>query len=207
MKNDPTDLENGGEDAWADDAADDYEADDADERDVEDEGEDADDSYLDPWDAGVEPDAKAAVERWRIVAVGRRPQDFLARDCLYGSLLRDRRLPWIRKYLKRPDDWMQALAAHLPDKSDRRQALRYVVLVYSHKLHLARLYLDLAYQYGEGYETNLFRRLWRCARTRCRSNGEAAAGRTCAAAATQGCALGVSPVGSSNSMQLSATGR
>src|SRR5262249_54097375 len=99
---------------------------------------------------------------WRIVAIGHRPKDFLGRDCLYGSLWRDHRVPWFRRYLKKPAPWMEALVDHLGDKSDRRQALQCVVLDYLHKLHLARLYPILQYQYGEGCEHNLFRRLWRC---------------------------------------------
>src|SRR5262245_44688472 len=57
---------------------------------------------------------------------------------------------------------MEALVDHLGDKSDRRQALQCVVPDYVHKLHASRLYPMLEYQYGEGYEHNLFRSLWRC---------------------------------------------
>jgi hypothetical protein len=131
---------------------------------LDDEDEEAEDyGYLDPWDACVDPDAKGAVERWRIVAVGHRPEDYLARDCLYRSLRLDHRVPWFRRYLKRPAPWMESLVAHLPNKADRHQALQWVVLDYLHKLHLARLYPVLTYQYDEeGWETTLFRRLWRC---------------------------------------------
>src|SRR5262245_64800645 len=133
--------------------------------DPEEENEDEDeenDAYFDPWDAGVDPNARGAVEQWRIVAVGHRPKDYLARDCLYGSLWRDHRVPWFRRYLKKPAPWMEALVDHLGDKSDRRQALHCVVLDYLHKLHLARLYPILQYQYGEGDELTRFQRLWRC---------------------------------------------
>src|SRR5262245_29548225 len=57
--------------------------------DLEEENEDEDeenDAYLDPWAAGVDPNARGAVEQWRIAAVGHRPKDFLGRDCLFGSL-------------------------------------------------------------------------------------------------------------------------
>jgi hypothetical protein len=86
----------------------------------EDDDDDEGDDYLDPFDAGMEPDARGAVAQWKIVAVGHRPEDFLARDCLYASLARDHRVPWFRRYLKKPADWMEALTVHLKDKADRR---------------------------------------------------------------------------------------
>ncbi len=152
--------------AWQDDASVGDDSADEDRAVVDDEGEEgeAEDSYLDPWDACVDPDAKGAVERWKIVAVGHRPQDYLARDCLYAALLRDRRVPWFRRYLNRPESWMEALVAHLPNTRDRRQALQCVVLDYLHKLHLARLFPALSDPWGEeDEETKLFRRVWRCA--------------------------------------------
>lgn len=103
MSTDPTDHGDGGEDAWVDDPSNDDQVDDLDEGDVG-----GDDDAGDLSDAGTELDATAAVERWRIVAVGRRPEDFLGRDCLYGSLLRDHRVPWFRRYLRKPDPWMEA---------------------------------------------------------------------------------------------------
>jgi hypothetical protein len=127
--------------------------------------DDEDYGYLNPWYGCVDPDAKGVVAQWNILAVGHRPEDYLGRDCLYGSLRRDHRVPWFRRYLKRPSSWMKDLVAHLPSKSDRRQALQCVVLDYLHKLHLARLYPLLNYMYGydpEIYENIVFRRLWRC---------------------------------------------
>src|ERR1700685_1006392 len=83
-------------------------------------------------------DPKESVTDWDIQAVGRRPRDFLARDCLFGSLFRDHRVPWFHRYMRRPKPWMENLVNHLPANS-RRQALQYVVLHYLHKLHLTRL--------------------------------------------------------------------
>jgi hypothetical protein len=150
-------------DNWMDENEDVYEGEDANGDEVEDDDDDtAFDSYLDPWDAGVEPDAKGAVEQWKIVADGRRPEDYLARDCLYGSLLWDKRATWFRNYLKKPERWMEELVAQVTNKTQQRQALQCVVLDYLHKLHLARLYPVAQYEYGEGMESNLFKRLWRC---------------------------------------------
>jgi hypothetical protein len=119
-------------------------------------------AYNDSWEAGVEPDARGAVEQWKVVAVGRRPQDFLARDCLFAALRHDHRVPWFRRYLKRPDPWMEALVAHLPTGSQRRLALQCVALDYLHKAHLARVYPAVRDSFGDGEEINWFRRLWRC---------------------------------------------
>jgi hypothetical protein len=90
----------------------------------------------------------------------------MARDCLFGALFRDHRVPWFRRYVRKPSPWMQALVAHLPDGTDRGQALRYVALHFLHKLHLARLMDYLAHAEG-GYDADpgagkTLRRLWDC---------------------------------------------
>ena len=59
-------------------------------------------------------DAFDSVRQWQIRAVGKRPQDFIARDCLFGSLFRDYRATWFHRYLQRPSEWMKELVAHLP---------------------------------------------------------------------------------------------
>ena len=142
---------------------------------------------------GVDPDAKGAVEQWKIVAVGHRPEDRLARDCLYSALLRDHRATWFRRYLERPSAWMEALVALVRDKADQRRALQCVVLDYQHKLHLARLYPRLVADYGDPDDYTFFRRVWHAPRTRCRSSAAMVAVGTSAAAATRGCVLGASP--------------
>jgi len=55
--------------------------------DPEEENEDEEkDAYFDPWAAGEDPNARGAVEQWRIVAVGHRPKDFSSlRVALVGS--------------------------------------------------------------------------------------------------------------------------
>jgi hypothetical protein len=83
--------------------------------------------------------ARESVEAWHVLSVGHRPTDFMARDCLFGSLFRDHRVPWFRRLVKKPRPWMESLVGHLTDQADRGQALRYVALHYLHKLHLARL--------------------------------------------------------------------
>jgi hypothetical protein len=139
------------------------EMDDADDADVDENEDTEDDAYLDPFEAGVDPDAKGAVERWKIVVVGHRPEDHLARDSLYSALLHDHRATWFRRYLKRPSAWMEALVAHIGDKADRRRALLCVLLDYQHKLHLARQYPTLVGEYGDPDDYKFFPRVWRCA--------------------------------------------
>jgi hypothetical protein len=148
---------------WSADDADDDAADLKDGG-ADDEDDDAeDDAYLDPFEAGVDPDAKVAVEGWTIVAVGHRPDDHLARDCLYSAMLHDHRATWFRRYLKRPSAWMDALVAHIRDKADRRRALLCVLLDYQHKLHLTRQYPALVGEYGDPDDYKFFPRVWRCA--------------------------------------------
>jgi hypothetical protein len=113
------------------------------------------------------PDARASVEEWHIRSVGHRPTDFMARDCLFGSLFRDHRVPWFRRYVKKPSTWMKSLVGHLENETDRGQALRYVVLHFLHKLHLSRLMGFLNEQeqtYGplDPYPARTLGRLWNC---------------------------------------------
>jgi hypothetical protein len=51
-------------------------------------------------------DGKDGTRNWEIVAVGRKPTYYMARDLLYGSLLRDYRTRWYRRYVAEPEDWM-----------------------------------------------------------------------------------------------------
>ena len=91
----------------------------------------------------------------------------MARDCLFGSLFRDQRVPWFRRYVKKPSPWMESIVGHLPDKADRAQALRYVALHFLHKLHLARLMSFLGGADARDKEVDprvgkTLRRLWNC---------------------------------------------
>jgi hypothetical protein len=116
--------------------------------------------YDDP--ASLDP--QVSVESWKIEAVGRRPEDFLVRDCLFASLFRDKRATWFHRSVKKPQDWMTALVAHLPE-SDQAQALQYVVLHYLHKCHLARRYPAVYSGVLAGEEERELRslkRLWHC---------------------------------------------
>jgi hypothetical protein len=93
--------------------------------------------------------------------------DFMARDCLFGTLFRDHRVPWFRRYVKKSSPWMEALVSHLPKKADRNQALRHVILHFLHKLHLLRL-IDFLAKAENGSEvvdpgvTRTLSRLWKC---------------------------------------------
>src|SRR5258708_4120975 len=88
----------------------------------------------------------------------------MGRDCLFASLLRDRRGVWFHKYLRRPSPWMQAIADGFQSKVERHQALQLTVLHFLHKLHLARM-LPSAIEEDRGgmeeyYKT--LRRVWFC---------------------------------------------
>jgi hypothetical protein len=142
---------------------------------------DPQDYWIDDEDAGFEDepseeapdrstsasDARLSVEGWEIRSVGHRPMDFMARDCLFGSLFRDYRVTWFRSYIKRPSPWMESLVGNIPSKADRDQALRYVVLHFLHKLHLSRM-MDFVSQQEQQYAVaysrfkNTLKRLWNC---------------------------------------------
>ena len=140
----------------------------------DDNGPDVDEGYDDTGDDDVDDnnrgylaadlglDAQKSVSQWRIRALGRRPKDFLARDCLFGSMFRDHRATWFHRYLRKTPDWMKDLVGHLP-KESRRQALQCVVLDYLHKLHLTRLIETAAQRFGEdSEEMKRLSRLWQC---------------------------------------------
>ena len=106
-------------------------------------------------------DPTAAVKAWRIVDVGRRPLDFLMRDNLFGSLIRDPRAFEFQRLLRRPEPWMEETLSHLaPGKA--RQALPVVVLDYVHKRLLASLFCPA--DTGRPFEETIeeFGRLWAC---------------------------------------------
>jgi len=108
-------------------------------------------------------DAQEAAAFWRVEAVGRRPLDHLARDLMYGSLLRDHRPTWFHKYAREQPDWMQDLIAHLP-ANVQATAAQHVALDY---LHRRRLLFQIEQQVGYGVAADarvcrLLGDLWSC---------------------------------------------
>ena len=160
-------LDLGDDDEWQDDFEDNQTVDDDAQGGYEggtsddgDKGNDDERRYYPGSDLGL--NAEESVREWHICAVGRRPSDFLARDCLFGSMFRDYRVRWFHRYMQRPEQWMEELVSHLP-KNSRRQALQYVVLHYLHKLHLTRLMETVEKQFGEdNEEMKRLSRLWQC---------------------------------------------
>lgn len=99
------------------------------------EGEEA--SPLRPFPA-LNVNAMRRVQRWRINAVGNRPRDHRQRDLLHGSLLRDYRLPMLRRLSRNPPDWVQEMASHLPPRW-QPLARQNILLQYIHQRHLLQL--------------------------------------------------------------------
>ena len=124
---------------------------------------DASDTASPPIGEFSNSDAQAAVEEWRIQAVGRRPIDFLARDCLFSTLFRDARVPWFHRYVRKPPAWMEELVAQIEDAGLRKQALQHVALHYLHKRHLVRVRRWVQEYIGDdAEELTYLNRLWRC---------------------------------------------
>jgi len=67
-----------------------------------------------------EVDPRSAVEAWKIAAIGRRPQDYLARDLLLNSLWRDERPRLFHDLVKKPPAWIDDHVRHLPGDQDNR---------------------------------------------------------------------------------------
>jgi hypothetical protein len=104
-------------------------------------------------------DPEAAVRRWRVKALGRRPKDFAVRDNLIGSLIRDPRAFEFQQLLREPEPWMVELVRHLPEPK-MKQALGLVVLHYLHRRNLASLLhpAEATRPFAEAVE--LFGRVW-----------------------------------------------
>ena len=92
----------------------------------------------------------AGVRRWRFAAYGKRPDDHMGRDLLFGSLGRDHRAWPFRSLRSEPPDWIPALAAAaLGPEDDPREAPRgpltdHLILRLIHERHLASLVGDEA---------------------------------------------------------------
>src|SRR5262245_37879349 len=85
--------------------------------------------------------ARDGVRDWVITAVGGKPEYHLARDCLHGSLHRNRLASWSRNYARQPPPWVTGLTAHLP-APERVQAVEHVALHFQHLRRLALLAED-----------------------------------------------------------------
>ncbi len=86
--------------------------------------------------------AKAAVKNWAISAFGRRPQDYLQRDLLFGSFERDRRNWRWRKLCKHRPPWMAEDTLGLAE-AHRRQIIFQRSFHLLHQAHCLEL-LDSA---------------------------------------------------------------
>jgi hypothetical protein len=83
------------------------------------------------------------VLRWRFAAAGRRPQDYIARDLLFGSLGRDYRATLFHRMRKSPPDWITAAAREAAGRDGRWEVTQplvdHLVLRRLHGRHLAQL--------------------------------------------------------------------
>ena len=80
----------------------------------------------------LELNPQNVVESWRILALGRRPKDFMARDLLLNSLFRDERPRLFHNLSKKPPSWLEDHVQHLPG-SQRAQAIQLDALHYLHR--------------------------------------------------------------------------
>jgi hypothetical protein len=105
-------------------------------------------------------DARQAVEQWRIAALGRRPEDFMARDLLLHSLWRDERPRVFHSLAKKPPAWVRDHVRYLPG-TEQAPAAQLTALHYLHRRQLARLRAgEVAGGVTEGRQ--LLARLWGC---------------------------------------------
>ncbi len=133
----------------------------------------ADAEYFEPLDRtpqAVQETCMDAVLRWQMLAIGQRPQDWLAHDLLLGRLLRDPRLWMFHQAIREPADWMWERLSHLG--IDAAQAAttnaRGIQLTVLHYYHLVRLYLardwvlDDQSHCDPPYLLRRWQRLWDC---------------------------------------------
>lgn len=98
------------------------------------------------WDVAQPPydlaDVMRQVEGWHILALGRRPRDFMARDLIVGSLLRDERPAGLhqrlRAYARKRPDWLEDAVGHLPGPA-QKQAVQLLTVQFFHQRALAKL--------------------------------------------------------------------
>ena len=91
----------------------------------------------------VDPDsALDAVLDWKFVALGRRPEDYMGRDLLLATLVRDGRKGLFHRLTGEPESWVVERAAHLPGKK-QPAAVQLTALDYLHRRQLGRLWAGL----------------------------------------------------------------
>jgi hypothetical protein len=100
--------------------------------------------------------AKKLVRNWRITAVGSRPRDFMVRDLLIASHLRDGRQRLLRHYSKECAPWMGVRTIGVPPKL-RKSACQLSALHYLHAMQLFQI-VDRATK----HERAIIRRLLQC---------------------------------------------
>ena len=101
-------------------------------------------------------DPQAATVAWPIVAVGRRPRDFMGRDLIIGSCQRDLRLRRFRRHFNGLPDWATEMTHSVP-RDRRQQATQLLVFQYEHRCHLAKLM-----EQAEDLDLRRLQRIWRC---------------------------------------------
>jgi len=85
--------------------------------------------------------ARQILDQWEIRSVGKRPIDYMCRDFLISSSLREARLWAMKKFSAFPPSWAGQMTQHLhADQTLRKQAIQIVGINFLHLAHLAGLY-------------------------------------------------------------------
>jgi hypothetical protein len=85
--------------------------------------------------------ARQILNQWEIVSVGKRPIDYMGRDFLISSSLREARMWAMKKFSASPPIWGGQMTEHLQaDKTLRKQAIQIVGISFLHLAHLTSLY-------------------------------------------------------------------
>jgi hypothetical protein len=117
-----------------------------------------------PWldDSGDLSPEKGVLD-WSITAVGSRPEDFLARDLMLASLLRNPKPRGFHYRCMEPDYWAEHTVSRLPPRH-QQQVRQHLALHYCHRRQLASLLPEAisSGQQGDPVQYDLLRRLWRC---------------------------------------------
>jgi hypothetical protein len=83
---------------------------------------------------------RQAVADWQIISVGRRPIDYMGRDLLIGSWLRDGRLWPMRRFSNSCPQWAGEMTLELRSKPVlRKQAIQVIGANFLQMAHLARM--------------------------------------------------------------------
>jgi hypothetical protein len=105
------------------------------------------------------PDPRAGTAYWRVSRLGRRPEDFAARDFLTGSLLRDFRPQGYRRASREPSIELSNLVPNTVPDVHGQAALNLLLLDYAQRQSLTKL---VASYRVEGRLADLVPALWRC---------------------------------------------